>query len=273
MTDVLGKILRLGGTLGTRTQNSSDAYQPLATVAEPETQELQTTDGADSASMGSADYYQKPEGRRGDIPARTIAFASVVTILIVTWFATLTSGTSFRWFSWHPLLQSLSITLFSYGILTLQPTSQAKSKAAGLTRHQLAMIVLGFPSAFLGYSAIYATKVSHDRPHFTTWHGIFGLLSFIAMLVQIILGGGSVWFNGALFGGNPGAKLLWKYHRAVGYVAFTLMLITLHLGGAWSSWANEHIAFIARVLAYSFAPVALALAICFRVRTSKMQFF
>ena len=35
------------------------------------------------------------------------------------------------------------------------------------------------------------------------------------MTAQIVLGGGSVWFNGALFGGNPKAKLMWKYHRCV----------------------------------------------------------
>lgn len=47
----------------------------------------------------------------------------------------------------------------------------------------------------------------------------FGLITFILMTVQLILGGGSVWFNGALFGGNPKAKLVWKYHRCV---VFTL---------------------------------------------------
>lgn len=41
----------------------------------------------------------------------------------------------------------------------------------------------------------------------------FGLITFILLVVQIVLGGGSVWFNGRLFGGNPKAKLLWKYHR------------------------------------------------------------
>lgn len=33
------------------------------------------------------------------------------------------------------------------------------------------------------------------------------------MLVQVALGGGSVWLNGRLFGGNPRAKHVWKYHR------------------------------------------------------------
>jgi cytochrome b-561 domain containing protein 2 len=102
---------------------------------------------------------------------------------------TFASGTSFYWFGWHPLLESLGIALFSYGkytaytrrpsfssclagILTLQPTSQARTKAAGLTRHQLAMIGLGFPIAFLGYLAIFVTKIMNSRAHFTSWHGV-----------------------------------------------------------------------------------------------------
>ena len=33
------------------------------------------------------------------------------------------------------------------------------------------------------------------------------------LVIQVIAGGGSVWFGGRLFGGNPKAKLVWKYHR------------------------------------------------------------
>lgn len=58
------------------------------------------------------------------------------------------------------------------GILTLQPTSQAKTKAAGLTRHQLAMIVLGVPAISLGTLAIFWRKSLSEHPHFTTWHGV-----------------------------------------------------------------------------------------------------
>ena len=58
------------------------------------------------------------------------------------------------------------------GILTLQPTSQAKTKAAGLTRHQLAMGALGVPAIVLGSLAIIANKAIHESPHFKTWHGV-----------------------------------------------------------------------------------------------------
>lgn len=41
----------------------------------------------------------------------------------------------------------------------------------------------------------------------------FGYISLLWILLQIIGGGGSVWFGGAAFGGGAKAKAIWKYHR------------------------------------------------------------
>ena len=97
---------------------------------------------------------------------------------------------SLGWFKFHPLLQTLAIGCFTYGkhlariicvspttfcrkgILTLQPTSQPHTKAAGLQRHQIAIIGLGVPLILAGGLAIILQKNSHDAPHFTTWHGV-----------------------------------------------------------------------------------------------------
>lgn len=89
------------------------------------------------------------------------------------------------------LLQSVAIGLFSYGaylprstylyvfsdlsllgIITLQPTVQPRTKAEGLTRHQLAMFVIGGPVILLGTLAIVVRKLMHDSAHFTSWHGV-----------------------------------------------------------------------------------------------------
>ncbi|EKM55635.1 uncharacterized protein PHACADRAFT_256398 [Phanerochaete carnosa HHB-10118-sp] len=244
---------------------SENEAETVALAANDELQQV------GSEEMGFQEQLSATEGREGDAFAQIVAMVSVATLLAVTWIITFASGTSFYWFGWHPLLQSLSIAFFAYGILTLQPTAYPKTKASGLTRHQLAMIVAGFPVAFLGYAAIFATKVINSRAHFTTWHGTFGLITFIFMVIQTILGGGSVWFNGRLFGGNPRAKLIWKYHRAVGYAAFSLCMITLHLGGAWSHWATENSWWIVRVLVYTFAPAAILAAVFSRMRLSKMK--
>lgn len=64
------------------------------------------------------------------------------------------------------------ILILLVGILTLQPTSKPKTKAAGLTRHQLAMFVLGYPAVLLAFSAIWYNKYRGGHEHFTTWHGV-----------------------------------------------------------------------------------------------------
>lgn len=45
------------------------------------------------------------------------------------------------------------------------------------------------------------------------FHQTFGGIAFVWMLIQILLGGLSVWFGGAAFGGGAKAKAVWKYHR------------------------------------------------------------
>jgi hypothetical protein len=44
---------------------------------------------------------------------------------------------------------------------------------------------------------------------------MFGITSVVWMVFQVLIGGGSVWFEGAAFGGGMKAKSLWKYHRCV----------------------------------------------------------
>ena len=56
---------------------------------------------------------------------------------------------------------------------------------------------------------IYAKSCNSDILSFQ----LFGLVTVVMWVTQVALGGGSVWFNGSLFGGNPKAKLVWKYHR------------------------------------------------------------
>ncbi|KAH8108155.1 hypothetical protein BXZ70DRAFT_914431 [Cristinia sonorae] len=231
------------------------------------------TDPASVQGMGMKDFYDRPEGREGDTIALTAAAVSAGVFFVTTWVMALASPSSYGLFTWHPLMQSLAISLFTYGILTLQPTAQPKTKAAGLVRHQLAMIALGLPIVLFGTSAIYYNKIRNDREHFTTWHGTFGGIVVALSVFQVLLGGGSVWFNGRAFGGNPKAKQVWKYHRASGYIIYPLYLFTAYLGGAYSHWSGEHSVLVVRFLAFTIAPAVLLLAVFSRVRLSKMKFF
>jgi len=216
----------------------------------------------------------KPEGREGDGLANVAALTSMAIFVGYTFYLILASNPkSLSWFAFHPPLQVLAIGIFVQGILTLQPTSQPKTKAAGLTRHQLYMLITAFPIITVGTWVIIHNKNINQREHFTSWHGKIGIISILWMVGQILIGAGSVWFRGAAFGGGMKAKSLWKYHRASGYILLPLFLYAAHLGGAWSTFSNSHASHIMRILTYTVAPLVALIAVYSRVRPSKMRFF
>lgn len=234
-------------------------YEPL--LQEPE------------AEMGQEEQPLKSETREGDTPAKYAALISILVFLITTWVVILTNDPiSLGWFPLHPLLQSLALSLFTYGILTLQPTSQPRTKAAGLARHQTAMIICGFPVIVLGTSAMIYNKYTHGAPHFTSWHGRFGLVAVIWLVLQIGVGAGTVWFGGNICGGGAKAKAVYKYHRLSGYVLLPWLLITVHLAGAWSTWMVDHTTFATSLITYTIAPAIVLISVYARMRTSKMKF-
>jgi len=222
--------------------------------------------------MGSDSQQLTDSTRSGDTPAYYIALTSALVLVLSTWTIILSNDPkSLAWFAFHPTLNTFAIACFTFGILTLQPTSQPKTKAAGLWRHQIAMIT-GFLAISIGVSAMWFSKESHLAPHITTWHGAFGSISGSWLLVQVIVGAGSVWFGGAAFGGGHKAKLVWKYHRLSGYLLLPFLLTTVHLGGAWSTWMTENNAFVVRLAVYTIAPFAIIASVYSRIRPSKMKF-
>jgi hypothetical protein len=215
----------------------------------------------------------RPEGRQGDGAAYIVIFASYFAFVLSTWVIILSNDpASLGWFRFHPLLQSLSIGCFIYGILTLQPTSQPSTKAAGLERHKIAMLGLGIPLILLGTLAVFLNKNSNDAPHFTSLHGRFGLVVVVWLVLQALVGGSTVWFDGAAWGGGMRPKLVWKYHRLSGYILFPILLLTAYLGGDSYLVATDSNSFV-RVLAYWIAPLLILVGVYSRIRVSKMKFF
>ncbi|KAJ7702370.1 hypothetical protein B0H17DRAFT_143101 [Mycena rosella] len=226
-----------------------------------------------SKARGQEDQLAS-EGRKGDTVAMYLALSGAALFMTITWVIVLVnSPLNWGWFAFHPLLQSLAMFLFTYGILTLQPTSQPKTKAAGLARHQYAILLAGFPAIFLGTSAVWYNKFAEGASHFKSWHGKLGIISLGWICIQVLLGGGSVWFGGAAFGGGSKAKAIWKYHRLSGYVLFGLLTFTSHLGGGWSNWGNKYSPLSMRIVAYWIALVACISGLYMRLRPSKMKFY
>ncbi|KAJ7261395.1 hypothetical protein B0H12DRAFT_1106619 [Mycena haematopus] len=201
------------------------------------------------------DGLSKPRGQEDLLPIEsrtgdTFAMYLALVFGTVTWVIVLVNNPlDAGWFAFHPPLQSLSLALIVYGIMTLQPTSQPKTKAVGLARHQYAIFFAAFPIIFLAPSRSCTTKK-------------LGIVSMGWIFIQVLLGGGSVWFGGAAFGGGAKAKAIWKYHRLSGYVLFLLLISTAHIGGAWSHWGIN----VRHALGACIAGLYI------RVRPSKMKF-
>ncbi|KAI5117961.1 hypothetical protein M0805_001622 [Coniferiporia weirii] len=213
------------------------------------------------------------EERKGDKAALLAALIGLATLLIGTWLIVLLNHPDeLGLFAAHPPLQSLAIVCFGLGILLLQPTSQPKTKARGLTRHQVVILGVGLPSIVIGTVLVFANKIVHQAKHFTTWHATFGLMAVVWMICQMLLGGLSVWSGGRAFGGGMKAKSVWKYHRVSGYLLFPLFLMTAALGGNYSSWTASVASVGTRVVVYTLAPIVALVGILFRIRVSKMNF-
>ncbi|KIK06636.1 hypothetical protein K443DRAFT_89334 [Laccaria amethystina LaAM-08-1] len=242
------------------TQRDSEVFDlPLISQSAEHNQE--------TPPMGYERRYEMVEGRQGDTLAETTALFAVGTLAILTWVIVLSNDPrALGWFALHPLLQTLAISLFTYGILTLQPTSQPKTKAAGLYRHQVAILLFGLPSILLGTLAVSYNKWLGGARHFSTWHGTLGIVCIIWLVAQVGFGAGSVWYDGAVFGGGIRAKAVWKYHRLSGYILFPLLLLTAHLGGAWSNWGAKYGSGSARFLAYTLAPILVLSGVYMRIR-------
>jgi len=223
--------------------------------------------------MGSNEQHLRDEYRRGDNLALYTALGSALVLLLSTWTIILSNNPKgLSWFAFHPTLNTFAILCFTYGILTLQPTSQPKTKADGLQRHQAAMAI-GMVSLLLGSSSVYNYKTLHGADHFTTWHATFAFITASWLIVQASIGGATVWADGAIFGGAHRAKRLWKYHRLSGYLVILSLFTTVHLGGGWSTWVEDHSGHPARLVAYTLAPLGILVSIYSRVRPSKMKFF
>lgn len=225
-----------------------------------------------ASDVGRAPPKADLEHRYGDNASLPIAFGAAVLILLLTWAIVFASNPfALGWFFYHPVLQTASLLAFTYGIVTLQPTAHADTKAAGLSRHQRAMLLLGFPAITFGVFAMWLNKTVHGAAHATTWHGVFGYMTISWMVIHVLIGGGSVWFDGRLLGGSSRAKRAWKYHRLSGYLLFPMLLFTIHLAGSWSDWVTMSSLYAIRVVAYDIAPLVLFAAILSRVRLSKMK--
>lgn len=128
-------------------------------------------------------------------------------------------------FSAHPLLNSAAMLFLVQAILILQPTHTAKQKKQGTYTHA-ALNDVGVGAAIAGLVVIEYNKFDHGGEHFVSPHAIMGLVTYIMVVLQFIVGA-TQYFTPGLYGGVDNAKALYKYHRVWGYLTLLMMLATI----------------------------------------------
>ncbi|GIC87169.1 cytochrome b561 domain-containing protein [Aspergillus udagawae] len=127
-------------------------------------------------------------------------------------------------FSAHPLLNSSAILLQVQAALILQPTATPQQKLLGTRIHYSlqAISLAAFVTAFI---IIEINK--GDHPRLTSPHSIFGLITYICIILQALLGLVQYFFPVTILGSADAGKRLYKYHRHFGYSLLVLELATV----------------------------------------------
>ncbi|KAM0699540.1 hypothetical protein Q7P36_000542 [Cladosporium allicinum] len=170
-------------------------------------------------------------------------------------------------FSAHPLLNSAALLFFIQGILVVQPTHTASQKKQGTYAHAVLNDV-ALLSALAGLVVIEYNKISHGGTHFVSPHAILGLITYILVLIQAVVGI-TQYFVPALYGGVENAKKLYKYHRVGGYVILLAMLVTVAL--ATQTDYNKNVLQI-QLWAVVVGAVILLIGVVPRIRLSKFGY-
>lgn len=93
--------------------------------------------------------------------------------------------------------------------------------------------------ALLGFMVIFYNKYRHDKPHFTSWHGTFGVIT-VSYIVMQSIGGSFVKYEFLRSLIKMRLADLKLYHATSGLIAFTLVTATLMLA-MYSTWFTSSV--------------------------------
>ncbi|KAK9320330.1 hypothetical protein V1517DRAFT_6802 [Lipomyces orientalis] len=127
-------------------------------------------------------------------------------------------------FTGHPALNNFAIFALTQSIILVQPTSTAAEKQLGATVHGI-FNVIAATAFFSALSIIFINKAAHQGIHFQSAHARLGLLTYILLFANVLLGVTQYW-TPYIFGSVNRAKSLYKYHRVVGYVSLAFSFLT-----------------------------------------------
>merc|ERR1712070_622217 len=191
-------------------------------MAEAEQQRQQPSTGEEEpllGGVGDATQQQRPIYHNFVLGTGVVAQAGAWMLAAIVWGSVFSHDLIL--FSVHPLLNSAAVLFFVQGILILQPTHTAAQKKQGTYTHA-ALNDVAVLAAVAGLVVIEYNKIDHGGTHFESPHAILGLVTYILIALQAIVGI-TQYFTPGLYGGVDNAKALYKYHRVGGYITLLLM--------------------------------------------------
>lgn len=165
------------------------------------------------------------------------------------------------------MLNSAGILLSIQAILILQPTATQKQKIQGTYIHSV-LNGLSIAALIAGLVVIEMNKASHPETRFQSLHGKIGLLTYILLFTQVIIGF-TQFYTPKLYGGVDNAKSLYKYHRISGYLIVILSTVTISL--ATQTGFNKNVLHI-RLWAVVVASVLIVAGLLPRIKKRKLGF-
>ena len=126
------------------------------------------------------------------------------------------------------------------------------------------MIALGaFIAALV---VIEMNKASHPETRFQSVHGKVGLVTYILLGLQFVVGVAQ-FYTPSLFGSVDKAKSIYKYHRMSGYIILVLAVVTVCL--ATQTGFNENVLHM-RLWALIVASVLVVVGLVPRIKKRKL---
>jgi len=170
-------------------------------------------------------------------------------------------------FSWHPTLMTTAFCLLmSQAIAIFSPESSLLHNSQRSDKVQLHWILNLFAmlAAAGGFGSIYLNKEIAGKKHFTTWHGTFGLITFIGVFLAAA-GGILAKYNGWIknYVKPINIKL---YHATGALLVFTLAMTTMCLA-CYTNWFKNRVeGFLWRCMFWS--PIILLICVARQVTQS-----
>ncbi|KAL3853109.1 hypothetical protein ACJMK2_016686 [Sinanodonta woodiana] len=167
--------------------------------------------------------------------AHVVAIGLAAFIIYTAW-----PGSSL--FSWHPTCMALAfVCLMFEGLLVFNRESSLFSNvshASKILTHQL-MNIGAFIFALTGFLIIYYNKNLNNKDHFTTWHGVLGLVTVCYLPLQM---------TGGAIAKYPALRNILKmklsaiklYHATSGSIVLALASCTL-LTAFHSNWFTQQV--------------------------------